>query len=77
MSRAVRLPTFRANLNAEFVRNPSLSSHYVQVIRCIDQYKASEVPNYKFPESNDQLHEIPDIDDESEIFGEKIIKIHN
>ena len=36
---------------------------------------ASEVPNYKFPETNDQLHQVPDIDDKSEVFGEKTIKI--
>ena len=35
---------------------------------------ANEAPNYKFPESNDQLHPALDIDDESEVFGEKSIK---
>ncbi|CAF1684401.1 unnamed protein product [Adineta ricciae] len=75
MSRAVRLLTFRANLNAEFLPNSPLSSHYVQVIRHIDQYRASEVPNYKFPETNDQIHQVPDIDDECEVFGEKTVNI--
>ena len=96
MSRAVRRPTFRANLNAEvskdeynllnninviyidiylqFVPNSPLLSHYVQVIRYIDQYMANEAPNYKFPESNDQLRPALDIDDECEVFGEKSIK---
>ncbi|CAF1542945.1 unnamed protein product [Adineta ricciae] len=74
MSRAVRRPTFRAGLHAEYIPNSPLSSHYVQVISNRHQSTLTEVPNFVIVESNDELRQVPDINTKSEIFSEEIEK---